>query len=264
MDNLVKQKSTKKKRIQDVLKHIAKHPLETMISDWHWKAALFSALFRTPVFLIAYHKQGLSIALTAGLIQFCFRTIFGGIGGSIIQKFSKVEPPWHATMTVPICLTIVSHLIEYTIQIIFDDYYGTNMAEKAIIASVTISVMSAVFNLFVMRQGVLLVKDDNQQSIWKDFSYIPRLVFDFVMIPSRNIYKRLSQRQYLTAVLVALMQSLVTGIIAAILRGPSNPIQHLKWGYWTGAIVFALTVIAVSVLAFSASRKYSGIEALGD
>src|SRR5688500_4549764 len=99
MDSLENQKSASENSLKGVLKHILRHPLRTMISDWHWKAALFSACFRTPVFLIAYHKQGLSVALAAGLVQFTFRTLFGGVGGSIIQKFSKVVPAWHATIT---------------------------------------------------------------------------------------------------------------------------------------------------------------------
>jgi hypothetical protein len=254
MDNVKSQESINETKFTGVLKHFVRHPLETMVSGWHWKAALFSALFRTPVFLIAYHNKGFGIALAAGLIQFVFRTVFGGIGGSIIQKFSKVEPAWHTIITVPVALTIITHIFEFMIQIAFDRYNGTDMAQKAIIASITISVMSAVFNLFVMRRGVLLVKDEKQQTIWKDFSYIPRLLFDFVTIPPNQL---LLQKQYFLSILVAASTSLGTGIIAAILR------RKISWGFWTGGIVLALTIIAVGVIFISA-RKYKEIEALGD
>lgn len=257
MDNLVNQQTTNEVSIGEVIKYICKHPLETMIYRWHWKSAFFSGLVRTFIFLIGYHNKGAEVALAAAGIQFVFRLIIGGIGGSIIQSFSKVKPAWHATITVPIFLTVVSHILEFIIQINFDSYYGTNLATKTIIASITISVMTAVFNLFVMRRGVLLVKDERQQSVWKDFAYIPRLIFDFIMIPSRNIYKRLCQKQYFMAIFVALMQSLGTGIIAAILR------FRISWGFWTAGIVLGLTIIVVSIMTLLATPEAKKIEVVG-
>ena len=85
---------------------------------------------------------------------------------------------------------------------------------------------------------------------------IPRLLFDFMMVPSRNIYKRLSQKQYFMAAFIALMQSLGTGIIAAILR------FRISWGFWTGGIVFGLTVITLIVMAFV--PKPEEIEVIGE
>lgn len=256
MDNSVNQPSTDDETsIKGVLKYVLKHPIETLIYRWHWKSAFFSGLIRTTIFLIGYQNKGLEIALAAAGIQFVFRIIFGGIGGSIIQTFSKVKPAWHAAVAVPLFLTVVSHILEFTIQINFDSYYGTNLATKTTIASITISVMSAVFNLFIMRRGVMLVKDERQQSVWKDFTYIPRLLFDFMMVPSRNIYKRLSQRQYFMAAFIVLMQSLGTGIIAAILR------FRISWGFWTAGIVFGLTVITLIVMTLVPKEQ---IEVIGD
>lgn len=248
MDNSVNQ-PVNETSIKGVLHYILRNPFEVAILRWHWKAALFSALFRTPIFIIAYHNKGFGVAAAAATIQFIFRTVTGGINGSIIQSFSRVEPPWHAIITVPVILAAITHVFEYLIQVYFDNYHGTDLANKAIIASVTLSVMTAIFNLFAMRRGVLLVKDEQEKSLWKDFAYIPRLIFDFMMVPSQNIYKKLSQKQFLMAIFIAFCQSLGTGLIAAILR------RKEVWGYWTAGIVFGLTVIAVTVIAIVSRNK---------
>lgn len=253
MDNSVNQPSADDS-ISGVFKYVLQHPIETLIYRWHWKSAFFSGLIRTSIFLIGYHNKGFEVAVAAAGIQFIFRIIFGGIGGSIIQTFSKVKPAWHATIAVPLFLTVVSHILEFIIQINFDYYYGTNLATKTTIASITISVMSAVFNLFIMRRGVMLVKDERQQSVWKDFAYIPRLLFDFMMVPSRSIYQKLCQKQYFMAIFIALMQSLGTGIIAAVLR------FRVSWGFWTAGIVFGLTVITLIVMAILSVPKQEEVE----
>ncbi|MBX7174077.1 MAG: hypothetical protein K1X72_24105 [Pyrinomonadaceae bacterium] len=238
--------------------HILRHPIETAIKRWHWKSALFSGLIRMFVFLIGYHNKGTEIMLAAAGIQFVYRTVLGGIGGSIIQRFSKVEPPWHATITVPLIITVITHIFEYFIQIAFDNYYGTNLATKTTIASIVISVMSAVFNLYLMRRGVMLVKDEQEKSLGKDFAYIPVLLFDFIMIPPRNIYKRICQKQYLMAIFVFLMTGLGTGLIGAILRFRES------WGYWTGSIVMGLIIITVAIIALVDSRKEKKIEPVSE
>ena len=80
------------------------------------KAAVLSALLRSPIFFAAYRKEGLALALGAMLAQFFFRTVFGGVNGAIIQAFSKVEPAWHALLTVPLVLAVFSHVIEFIVS----------------------------------------------------------------------------------------------------------------------------------------------------
>lgn len=242
--------------IGGVMRDILRHPIDTVIYRWHWKSALFSGLIRMMIFLIGYQNQGTKIMLAAAGIQFIFRVSFGGIGGAVIQRFSKVEPPWHATITVPVFITAISHIIEFIIQINFDAYYGTNLAAKTTIASIVISVMSAVFNLFLMRRGVMLVKDEQEKSLRKDFASIPRLLFDFIMIPSRTIYQKISNKEYLMAIFVTLMTTLGTGLIGAILR------FRVSWGYWTGSIVFILLILSVIVIAIVDARTEKKIEIL--
>ena len=150
---------------------------------WNWKAAVLSALLRAPIFFFAYlfKKDGLKLAIGAAAVQSGFRLVFGGVNGAIIQSFSKVEPPWHAVLTVPLVLAGFSHLVEYSVQSVYDHQTGVNGKGKAIAISILVSAISAIFNLFAMRHGVLLVGAGKEtKTLWGDLRRIPLLVFEFV------------------------------------------------------------------------------------
>ena len=173
------------KRVSDVFRELARHPIDTLVWRWNWKAAVLSALLRAPIFFFTYFfkKEGLKIAIGAALAQSVFRFIFGGVNGAIIQSFSKVEPAWHAVLTVPLVLAAFSHLMEFVVQSFYDAQTGVNSKKSAITISVIISVISAVFNLFAMRRGALLVKDESKQPLWRDLMRMPWIVFEFISFP---------------------------------------------------------------------------------
>ena len=172
-------------RVFDVFFYLLRHPLDTLILRWNWKAAVLSSLLRAPIFFFSYlfKKDGLKLAIGAAVSQSIFRFVFGGVNGAIIQSFSKVEPPWHAVLTVPLILAAFSHLMEYGVQTVYDNQTGVNGKGRAIGISVIVSAISAVFNLFAMRRGALLVKDESQQSIWRDLGRMPWLALEFISFP---------------------------------------------------------------------------------
>ncbi len=169
----------------EVLKYLLRHPFDTLIVRWNWKAAVLSAMLRAPIFFFTYlfKKDGLKLAIGAAFAQSIFRFIFGGVNGAIIQSFSKVEPPWHAVLTIPIFLAAFSHLVEYGVQTLYDNQTGVNGKGKAIAISILVSAISAVFNLFAMRRGALLVKDESQQSLWRDLKRMPWIALEFLSFP---------------------------------------------------------------------------------
>ena len=172
-------------RVFGVFKYLIQHPIEMLVLRWNWKAAVLSALLRAPIFFITYvfKKDGLKLAVGAAIAQSIFRFVFGGVNGAIIQSFSKVEPAWHAVLTVPLILATFSHLIEYLVQTMYDNQTGVNGKGNAITVSIIISAISAVFNLFAMRRGALLVKDESEQSIWRDLKRMPWLALEFLSFP---------------------------------------------------------------------------------
>jgi len=171
--------------ISGVTWDILTHPFRTLVLNWNWKSAIISSVSRAPIFFGAYlaHKQGLRMAFLAMSVQFVFRAITGGTNGAIIQSFSKIEPVCHAFVTIPIVLTVVMHIGEWFLQSAFDSVSGTTGKTTAVLVSIFASVISAGFNLLAMRRGLLLVKDESQQSFWHDIKQMPWIVLELVSFP---------------------------------------------------------------------------------
>ncbi len=180
-------KQVPKQGLKAIFLSLLQHPIDTLIFRWNWKAAVLSAMLRAPIFFFTSLKDGGKIVIGAAIVaataQAIFRFIFGGVNGAIIQSFSKVEPAWHAILTVPLVLATFSHLIEFGVQAM--SVYATGVAGKntGLAVSIIVSAISAVFNLFAMRRGALLVKDESQQSIWRDLRRMPWLAFEFISFP---------------------------------------------------------------------------------
>ena len=131
---------------------------------------------------------GVTIALSI------FRFLFGGVNGAIIQSYRRVQPAWHAVLTVPLFLAALSHLMEFVVLSGYETAFGEIGKKNAIIFSVIVSIISAVFNLFAMRRGVLIVKDETMQSFWRDLIRMPWLIFEFISFPLIWTYKRKRDR----------------------------------------------------------------------
>jgi len=161
-----------------------------MILRWNWKAATLSALLRASIYLTAYFKHGMAEAIGVTLVLSIFRFLFGGVNGAIIQSYRRVQPAWHAVLTVPLLLAALSHLIEFVVLTGYDQVFGTVGKKNAILISVVVSIISAIFNLFAMRRGALIVRDESMQSFWRDLIRMPWLIFEFISFPLVWTYKR--------------------------------------------------------------------------
>jgi hypothetical protein len=69
------------------------------------------------------------------------------------------------------------------------DQKGVNKG-KAIIISITFSIVSAIFNLFAMRRNALLVKDARAQSLGQDLILLPKIVAEFMFYPIVWLWRR--------------------------------------------------------------------------
>ena len=179
-------------RLLDISRYLLLHPLRSMVFRWNWKAAVLSALLRAPIFLFAYlfQKQGVADAVSVTILLAIFRVIFGGVNGAIIQAYRNVKPAWHAVLTVPVVLAAFSHVVEFVVLTIYDALTNTHGKTKAIAISVIVSIISARFNLFAMRRGALIVRDESMQSFGRDLVRMPWLVFEFISFPLVWTYKR--------------------------------------------------------------------------
>ena len=173
-------------RVIDVFRYLVRHPIEMLVYRWNWKAALFSGILRSMIYLFTHLKEGWRAALGAMSVEFAFRVIVSGASGSLVQAFHNAAPVWLATLCVMIMLPAFSHMIEFTLH----TWNGDVNKGKAIIISITFSIISAIFNLFAMRRDALLVKDDRAQSLGRDLASLPKIVGEFMFYPLVWLWRR--------------------------------------------------------------------------
>lgn len=173
-------------RVIDVFRYLVRHPIEMLVWRWNWKAALFSGVLRSLIYLFTHLKEGWRAAVGAMSVEFFFRLIVSGASGSLVQSFHNAAPVWLATLCVMIMLPAFSHMIEFTLHTLNGD---VNKG-KAIIISITFSIISAIFNLFAMRRDALLVKDDRAQSLGQDLIKLPKIVGEFMFYPLVWLWRR--------------------------------------------------------------------------
>ncbi|MDQ4120334.1 MAG: hypothetical protein M3209_02560 [Acidobacteriota bacterium] len=110
-----------------------------------------------------------------------------GVSSSVGQAFRTARPRWLATGIVMVIFPAYGHTIEFVLHTL----NGDKNVNKSIVISIGFSMLSAIFNLFVMRRGALLVKDEQQQSLWSDIKKIPGIFAEFVSFPFVWVYQKL-------------------------------------------------------------------------
>lgn len=250
--------------ISEAWMHIFRNP-SLFIRYWNYKGAILSGSLRAPIFLVTYllGKESLKLAIGAALAQFVFRFLFAGVGGALIQGFRRVEPPWKALLTILMIVPLISHLFEYLVQVAFAQATGTGShTESAIIRSVCVSILSALFTLFIMRRNVMIVGEAESKSLFSDIAALPRMVFEFCAFWPNEIAAMLRRGAYLSALLTYLAFGVFSQLIcsavsnrAAWTYGGGKSIAYIRWFYVDGLIVMGICVIFSLIYAIRQSRR---------
>ena len=161
----------------------ASTPVETLLRRWNWKTAALSACVRGSIFFLANLGAGFSAAIDAMLLESAFYAVVAGFQGAIIQTFRRVEPAWAATATV-MALPAINHTLEFALH----SLGGTKKIAAGIAASITLSILSAMFNLFAMRRGALIV-GAGRQSLASDLRRLPGIIFEFFTVIPRLLWR---------------------------------------------------------------------------
>jgi len=172
--------------VGEVFKFLFTHPLKIVTERWNWKAAAVSGVMRGSIYFFTHISLGLRAALGAMSVEFVFRSLNSGVSASIAQSFRKATPKWLATLCVMGMLPAYGHTIEYTLHTIS----GDQNRNKSILVSISFSILSALFNLFMMRRGAMIVNDPQQKSFWSDLKRIPLLAVEFVSFPFVWLYRK--------------------------------------------------------------------------
>ncbi len=189
------------KTIGEALSGVWRDPAQ-LVRQWNYKGAIMSGALRAPIFLITYlaARESIKLALGAALAQFVFRFAFAGVGGALIQAFRRVEPAWKALLAILLIVPVISHIFEFLVQTGFAYYtQSEDHTGVAIVRSVCISILSALFSLFIMRRGVMIVGEAESKSIWSDIARFPVLIFDFMMFVPLEIIEMTRRREYARA-----------------------------------------------------------------
>ncbi len=248
--------------LQSVWANIRRNPAE-ILARWNYKAAFLSATMRASIFLATYlqfagkdasAKENLATAFGAAAAQFVFRFFYAGLNGSVVQSLRVVEPTWKALLTIMLVIPAVSHLLEFIVQHSYAALTGTTQnTDEAIVRSICVSIISALFNLFAMRRGVFLVRVEESKSIWGDAKHVPAVVAEFVAFIPIEVAKMLRRGDYFAALFGGLGFGAFSGLLAWVIRGKAS--WALPWA--TGAIILLLVGIGISAFVFSRKARRS-------
>ena len=248
--------------IGEALRNVWNDPA-LFIKNWNYKGAVLSGVLRAPIFLITYlaGRESLKLAIGAALLQFSFRFVFAGVGGTLIQSFRRVEPAWKALAAVMLILPIISHFFEFVIQFLFAYFTSTqDHTDEAILRSVTVSIISALFTLFAMRRNVMIVGEEESKSLLHDVSRLPILIFQFCAFIPNEIASFVRRGALLTAGIAivgfgAFAQIMIWALTNRPLwtYGGGKSIPLFKYWGFNGIVLMVLAVI-VSLIWFN--RKH--------
>jgi hypothetical protein len=160
-----------------------------LIRKWNWKSAVTSSLFRAPIFFFVNLSAGPKAAAGAFLTELVLRSATSGFYGSITESIREAEPAWLAGLTAALLMPLANHSLELLVHWL----RGTPKLAHSIVASVCFTAVSTLFNLYVMRQGALIV-GEKRQSFGQDMRSMPRLVVGFIVAGPLAIVRLLRRR----------------------------------------------------------------------
>lgn len=175
--------------IGGVLRELMRHPVRHLIARWNWKAAVLSALVRGSLFFVTNLTAGLAAAARAMGVEAAVYIVIAGCYGVLLEAFRKAQPAWLAMLMMMLALLAINHSIELVIH----SSTGTEELGRSVLASAALSMVSAAFNLFAMRRGALIVGQE-RQSLFADVRQLPRIVFDFLTLLPRTLWRAVTKR----------------------------------------------------------------------
>jgi hypothetical protein len=244
--------------VKDVIRNLLSHPAQ-LITRWNWKAATMGALLRGTFYFTVYKasRENWAVTMTAVFVELAFRFFTTGLSGAVVQSFRKATPVWQANIIVSILLPAFSHTVEFFTHYIQEHYFFDVLAasqdgvarKRAFAISVLFSVLSVLFNLYIMRHGVLLVgAGEETKTFGQDLKRIPRLVGEFVAFLPVQISRFLETGKILNALTWFAAFGLSVGAILGTFRGRWQWAWTTALGAW--AILLFAVVLAVTIRFF--------------
>lgn len=247
----------------EVLMNLVHHPAQ-IIMRWNWKSALLGSLLRASFYYGVYQfsREDWRVTLAAVSVEFSFRFFTSGISGALVQSFRRATPAWLALLIVTISLPIFSHTVEFITHYAQERYFSNvfppsqnNARIYAFTFSVLFSALSAMFNLFAMRHGVLLVGAGREtKSLWSDLKKIPFLVMEFLTYLPILILRFIGEGKLIFALGIFSAFGVAIGTILGGARGKWSWAWTTALGAWAILLVWTL-IVAIGMRVFQIRPK---------
>ena len=132
---------------------LLRHPVDRLIRNWNWKAALISAALRTTIFFTVNLTASWNSAVAAAVTELCYRAPMVGTLAALSQSFRRVQPAWVGSVVMMAVLPAMGHGIEFTVHW----FRGTEKLSESVAVSVAFSVATTGLNYLLHRRDVLVV-----------------------------------------------------------------------------------------------------------
>jgi hypothetical protein len=157
--------------LADATRYLLAHPVEILLKRWNWKSSLLSCVFRGAIFFGVNIVAGFHSAVDAMLTEMAYRVVVTGVFASLAQWFRLVEPGWKGALVVTIVTVGLNNALGFAVHW----FFGTAKLALSLLVSFSVTALSAWFQFFIMRQGVLIV-EPGAASLWSDLIRFPRAV----------------------------------------------------------------------------------------
>jgi len=174
--------------VGNALEQLLRHPGRQLIANWNWKSALFSALNRGTIFLVATLKRGtvgMSVAVGVEIVFASIANLQCIHTGPAIRQTPLVGEPDRRRRTA--CILLV---LDYLVH----RYTGMQHLRASMIFLGFWSSLASLFNLFIMRHGVWLIGSQSEP-LWRDLLRMPILIASFVAVGPRWLWKQVAGTQ---------------------------------------------------------------------
>src|SRR5512138_3102625 len=162
--------------VWSALRDLVRHPVQRLVYGWNWKSAVTSSGIRSLLFFFANLSAGPAAAVRALTTELMLRGTTAGVYGSITQGFRKAKPRWAGMLVVLIVVPMITHSMELVVHWM----RGTAHLGLSILISACFTGISTAFNLFAMREDLLIV-GEGAKSLGEDMKAMPRLIGAFLL-----------------------------------------------------------------------------------
>ncbi len=170
-----------------VLGFILHHPLRT-IARWNVKTAVLSAAFRGIVFMAAISRSHHFGRSEAVFVEVFYGAVTGGVFGTLAQLLRSARPAWIVETLLFLVVPVSFQALEFAVHTVL----GTAAFRSGLFASAAVTGLSALFNLFAMRRGALLVGGESKP-FSKDLCDLPMLALRFLLAIPTNVVQFLAE-----------------------------------------------------------------------